>query len=82
MKRGDDEYETQMFEWIGKTMKIKITDNRILIGSLGSLFYLELSMIFWIESLRLLDSTVIIPIKRPLFRRHIPKIMKMVFINP
>ena len=21
MKRGDDEYEMQMFEWIGKTMK-------------------------------------------------------------
>ena len=38
MKRGDDEYETQMFEWIGKTMKIKITDDRILIGSLGSLY--------------------------------------------
>ena len=26
--------------------------------------------------------TVIIPIKRPLIKRHIPKILKMVLINP
>ena len=32
MKRGGDEYEEQMYAWIGSTMKIKITDNRILIG--------------------------------------------------
>ena len=32
LQKGDDEYEQQMFEWIGSTMKIKITDNRILIG--------------------------------------------------
>ena len=29
-----------------------------------------------------LNNTVIIPIKRPLIKRHIPKILKMVLINP
>merc|ERR1712193_436079 len=32
MKRGDSDAENQMYEWIGRKMKIKITDNRVLIG--------------------------------------------------
>ena len=35
MKKGDTEFEEKIYQWLGKVMKIKITDNRILCGKLA-----------------------------------------------
>merc|ERR1712131_225867 len=32
MKKGKDETEDKVYSWVGKQMKIRITDNRILVG--------------------------------------------------
>ena len=33
MKKGKDETEDKVYSWVGRQMKIKITDNRILVGN-------------------------------------------------
>ena len=33
MKKGKDETEDKVYSWVGKQMKIRITDNRILVGN-------------------------------------------------
>ena len=32
MKKGENEFECQIYKWLGQIMRIKITDNRILCG--------------------------------------------------
>jgi len=32
MKKGKDETEDKVYSWVGRQMKIQITDNRILVG--------------------------------------------------
>ena len=50
MKKGKDETEDKVYSWVGKQMKIRITDNRILVGngltpvSLGN--FIRLNSIF------------------------------------
>ena len=33
MKKGKDETEDKVYSWVGRQMKIQITDNRILVGN-------------------------------------------------
>ena len=58
MKKGKDETEDKVYSWVGKQMKIRITDNRILVGngltpvSLGNFIRLNSNILYYLFSNR------------------------------